>query len=44
MYYFGILFDIKLQHIKERTEFLKEFLNLYTVDALCNTLRLGIIV
>ncbi|XP_065885768.1 ABC transporter G family member 20-like isoform X2 [Dysidea avara] len=41
MYYFGILFDIKLQHIKERTEFLKEFLNLYTVDALCNTLSGG---
>ncbi|XP_065887981.1 ABC transporter G family member 20-like [Dysidea avara] len=41
MYYFGIIFNMKLSHIKERTEFLREFLELKTADALCKTLSGG---
>jgi len=40
MYYFGIIFSMKLSYIKQRTEFLREFLELKTADALCKTLRL----
>ena len=40
MYYFGILFQMSMQDIRERTKLLKEFLELSTADALCKTLRL----
>jgi len=40
MYYFGIIFNMSLSCIKQRTEFLREFLELKTSDALCKTLRL----
>ncbi|XP_065887955.1 ABC transporter G family member 20-like [Dysidea avara] len=41
MYYFGILFSMELQHIKERTDLLKEFLDLPSADALCGKLSGG---
>ena len=39
LYYFGTFYHMKLKDIRERTEFLKEFLDLSTADALCSTLR-----
>ena len=40
MYYFGLLYGLKLKFVKERSEFLKQFLDLPTIDQLCGTLRL----
>ena len=39
MYYFGLLFEMNLKFIKQRLEFLKEFLNLPDTNQLCQTLR-----
>ena len=39
LYYFGTFYQMKLTYIRERTEFLKEFLDLSTADVLCSTLR-----
>ncbi|XP_065888001.1 ABC transporter G family member 20-like isoform X2 [Dysidea avara] len=41
LYYFGVFYQMKLQHIKERTELLKEFLDLPTANVLCSTLSGG---
>ena len=39
MYYFGIIFNMKLSYIKKRTEFLRKFLQLKTADVMCKSLR-----
>ncbi|XP_065887972.1 ABC transporter G family member 23-like isoform X2 [Dysidea avara] len=41
LYYFGTFYQMKLTYIRERTEFLKEFLDLSTADVLCSTLSGG---
>ena len=40
MYYFGILFEMKFSCIRQRVEFLKQFLDLPPVNQLCGALRL----
>jgi len=41
IYYFGLLFDMKLKQMKSRLESLQKLLDLSAIDALCNTLRLA---
>ena len=40
MYYFGIIFEMKFQLIRQRAEFLRNFLDLPSLNQLCATLRL----
>ena len=44
MYYFGLLFGMNMKSVKQRSEFLKHFLNLPATDQLCGTLRLALTV
>ena len=44
MYYFGIIFEMKFRYIQQRTDFLKEFLDLPSLSQLCGTLRLVVVV
>ena len=39
MYYFGLLYGMNSKFIKKRLEFLEHFLNLPSVNQLCDTLR-----
>ena len=41
MYYFGIIFEMKFQYVRKRAEFLKQFLDLPSLDQMCGTLRLA---
>ena len=39
MYYFGLLYHMSMQYTKKRAEFLKEFLNIPSIDRKCSLMR-----
>ena len=39
MYYFGLLYHMNMRYTKKRAEFLKEFLNIPSINRKCNLMR-----